>query len=87
MAERASVKKLLVLLTLPITLVTFGLFLVVINGLMLMLAAAFVDGFEVGNYHIGTVVDPAAALGVGWETPFRNLRPEDLDTWPKRWCG
>ena len=46
----ASVKKLLVLLTLPITLVTFGLFLIVINGLMLMLAAAFVDGFEVEDF-------------------------------------
>jgi len=46
----ASVRKLLVLLTLPITLVTFGLFLIVINGLMLMLAAAFVDGFEVEDF-------------------------------------
>ena len=46
----ASVRKLLVLLTLPITLVTFGLFLIVINGLMLMLAAAFVDGFEIEDF-------------------------------------
>ena len=46
----ASVRKLLVLLTLPITLVIFGLFLIVINGLMLMLAAAFVDGFEVEDF-------------------------------------
>lgn len=46
----ASVRKLLILLTLPITLVTFGLFVLVINALMLMLAAAFVDGFEVEGF-------------------------------------
>lgn len=46
----ASIKKVLILLTLPITFVTFGLFVFVINALMLMLAAAFVDGFEVKNF-------------------------------------
>lgn len=46
----ASVRKLIILLTLPITFLTFGLFLLVINGLMLMLAAAFVDGFEVKGF-------------------------------------
>ena len=46
----ASVRKLLLLMTLPITLVTFGLFVLVINALMLMLAAAFVDGFEIKGF-------------------------------------
>ncbi|MCH7992123.1 MAG: phage holin family protein [Gemmatimonadetes bacterium] len=46
----ASIKKVLILLTLPITFITFGLFVFVINALMLMLAAAFVDGFEVKNF-------------------------------------
>ncbi|MDA0328025.1 MAG: phage holin family protein [Gemmatimonadetes bacterium] len=46
----ASVKKLLLVLTLPITLITFGLFVLVINALMLMLAAAFVDGFEIEDF-------------------------------------
>lgn len=46
----ASVRKLLVLLTLPITMVTLGLFILVINALMLMLAAAFVDGFDVDDF-------------------------------------
>ena len=45
-----SIKKLLLLLTLPITMITFGLFVIVINALMLMLAAAFVDGFEVEGF-------------------------------------
>lgn len=46
----ASVRKLLLLVTLPITFVTFGLFVLVINALMLMLAAAFVDGFEIEGF-------------------------------------
>lgn len=46
----ASVGKLLVLLTLPITFITLGLFMLVINALMIMLAAAFVDGFEVDDF-------------------------------------
>jgi putative membrane protein len=46
----ASVRKLIVLLTLPITVVTLGLFLLVVNALMLMLSAAFVDGFEVEDF-------------------------------------
>ncbi len=46
----AFVKPLLLFLTFPITIVTLGLFVVVINALMLMLAAAFVDGFEVEDF-------------------------------------
>lgn len=46
----ASVRKILVLLTLPITFLTLGLFILVINALMLMLAAAFVEGFEVEDF-------------------------------------
>lgn len=46
----ASVRKLIILLTLPITMLTLGLFILVINALMLMIAAAFVDGFEVKGF-------------------------------------
>jgi len=41
------VKPIMVLLTLPITIVTLGLFLLVVNALMFMLAAAVVPGFDV----------------------------------------
>lgn len=40
----------LVLFTLPLTLITLGLFLFVLNALMLMLAAALVDGFRVRGF-------------------------------------
>ena len=46
----AVVRPLLVVLTLPLTLVTFGLFLLVINALMLMLVAKLVDGFKVDGF-------------------------------------
>jgi putative membrane protein len=46
----AVVRPLLVLLTLPVTVITLGLFLLVVNALMLALAAALVDGFEVDGF-------------------------------------
>lgn len=46
----AIVRPLLVLLTLPLTLLTFGLFLLVINALMLLLVARLVDGFKVDGF-------------------------------------
>ncbi len=46
----ALVRPLLVLLTLPITVLTLGLFLLVINALMLMLAAALAPGFRVRGF-------------------------------------
>jgi putative membrane protein len=44
-----TVKPILVLLTLPITLVTLGLFLLVINVFIIYLADWFVSGFEVNS--------------------------------------
>ena len=44
------IKPLLILLTLPITVVTLGLFLLVINALMIMLAANIVPGFSVDGF-------------------------------------
>lgn len=46
----ALVKPLLIVLTLPLTLITFGLFLLVINALMIQLVAALVKGFSVSGF-------------------------------------
>jgi putative membrane protein len=46
----AFVRPLLILLTLPVTLVTLGLFILVVNAVVLMIAAALVDGFEVEGF-------------------------------------
>ncbi len=61
----AFIRPVFIILTLPITILTLGLFLFLINGIMLVLAAALVPGF-----HIQSVW--AAVLGwiiisiIGW---------------------
>jgi putative membrane protein len=44
------IRPIILFLTFPINLLTLGLFTIVINALMLMLAAVLVDGFEVKNF-------------------------------------
>ena len=44
------VKPILVLLTLPITIITLGLFLFVLNALIILLAGKLVDGFRVESF-------------------------------------
>lgn len=46
----AVVRPILVILTLPLTLVTLGLFLFVLNGLCLLLTSLLVKGFEVHGF-------------------------------------
>lgn len=41
------VKPILVILTLPVTIVTFGLFLLVVNAIIILLADRLVSGFQV----------------------------------------
>src|SRR5215469_6981226 len=43
-------KPLLIILTLPLTIVTFGLFLFIINAIIVMVAGNFVHGFEVDSF-------------------------------------
>ncbi|NLP58617.1 phage holin family protein [Lutibacter sp. B1] len=49
---RITVKPILVLFTLPITVVTLGLFLLVINALIILLADYFVSGFNVSGFWV-----------------------------------
>lgn len=44
------VKPILVFLTLPLSIITFGLFILVINALMLMLVDALVEGMKIENF-------------------------------------
>ncbi|PCJ97457.1 MAG: hypothetical protein COA50_05455 [Flavobacteriaceae bacterium] len=43
------VKPLLIIFTLPVTIVTFGLFLLIINAIIILMADYFVDGFYVSS--------------------------------------
>jgi putative membrane protein len=47
------IRPLLVLLTLPVTLLTLGLFIFVINGLLFWWVGTFIDGFRVGGFWSG----------------------------------
>jgi putative membrane protein len=46
----ALVKPILIILTLPITIITLGLFLLVINALIIIIADRFIDGFNVQGF-------------------------------------
>lgn len=48
----ALLKPILIILTLPITIVTLGLFLLVINACIILLADKFLDGFAVSGFWI-----------------------------------
>src|SRR5690606_10342130 len=45
-----TIKPILIFLTIPITLITLGLFLLVINALMVLLAAEIIPGFGVDGF-------------------------------------
>ncbi|HQV75521.1 MAG: phage holin family protein [Flavobacteriales bacterium] len=46
----ALLKPILVLLTLPVTILTLGLFLLVINAGIVLIAAKLIDGFQVDSF-------------------------------------
>lgn len=49
---RVTIKPLLIILTLPVTIVTLGLFLLVINALIILLADNLIDGFQVTGFWV-----------------------------------
>jgi putative membrane protein len=46
----AIVRPLLIILTLPLTVLTLGFFLLVVNALMLLLVSALVTGFSIASF-------------------------------------
>ncbi len=68
------VRPILVVLTLPVTVVTLGLFLFVINALMFWAAASVLDGFHVRNFLaalIGSLI--YSLLGLVIESALERL--------------
>jgi putative membrane protein len=49
----AIVRPVLVLLTLPVTILTLGLFVFVLNGLLFWMVASWLEGFNVGGFWAG----------------------------------
>ena len=65
----AVVRPLLVLLTLPVTLLTLGLFIFVINALLFWLVAELVPGFNVGGFGsalLGSILYSVITLLTSW---------------------
>ncbi len=65
----ATIGLLLKILTFPLSLVTFGLFWLVINALMLELAAALVPGFQVHGFlaaFVGAIVLSLVNMMLKW---------------------
>jgi putative membrane protein len=61
----AVIRPLFVLLTLPVTVVTLGIFLLVINGLLLWLVSAIVPGFHVNGF-LGAVAGSLLISAISW---------------------
>ena len=65
----AVVRPVLLLLTLPVTLVTLGLFLLVLNGAMLGLAALLVPGFVIKGFWtalFGAIIVSLTGMAANW---------------------
>lgn len=63
----AFVRPVIVLLTFPLTILTLGLFLIVVNAGMLLLTSSLVTGFRVSNFRsalVGSVVLSLLNLGL-----------------------
>jgi putative membrane protein len=65
----ATLRPILLILTLPLTLLTLGVFALVINGAMLALAARFVEGVHLagfGSAVLGAIVVSLVSGVVSW---------------------
>lgn len=74
-----TVKPVLVLLTLPINLLTFGLFTLVINGFLLWLLGGVVKGFEVDTFLHAIVAAVALSILLGFINWFLDTADRDDD--------
>lgn len=65
----AIVRPIMLVLTLPITILTLGLFLLVLNGAMLGLAALLVPGFAIdgfGTALFGAIIVSLTGMAANW---------------------
>jgi len=72
----AVLRPILVILTLPVTVVTLGLFLFVINALMFWSAAGILDGFNVTGFGaalVGSLI--YSVLGIVIDSALQRLFP------------
>jgi putative membrane protein len=68
-------KPILIILTLPITILTFGLFLFVINAIIVLVAGKFVNGFSVDGF--GWALLFSLLLSLLTSILYKDTRRED----------
>ena len=73
------VRPILVVITLPVTAITLGLFLFVINAIIILLASEIVDGFEVSGFG-SALLFSFVLTGINYllELPNRYLERKEL---------
>jgi len=71
----AIVRPVLVLLTLPATILTLGLFIFVLNGLLFWMVGSFIEGFHVAGFWAGVFGAIVFSL-VSWLLSSLLLRDE-----------
>lgn len=73
------VRPILIVITLPVTAITLGLFLFVINAIIIILASAIVDGFYVSNFGTALLFSLVlTAVNYLLELPNRLLGRKEL---------
>jgi len=84
----AIVKPLLIVMTLPLTFLTFGLFLLVINALMILLVARLVRGFSVSSFWTAffasifiSLLSFAIGAFVTADNPAQSIQMPSHGTW------
>ena len=70
------IRPLILLLTLPVTVLTLGLFIFVINGLLFWWVASFIEGFHVGGFWSGVFGAIVYSL-ISWVLSAILLRKKD----------
>jgi putative membrane protein len=69
------IRPILVLLTLPVTIVTLGLFIFVINGLLFWMVGTWIEGFRVDGFWAGFFGAIVYSL-ISWLLSALLLRPK-----------
>ena len=69
------VKPLLIILTIPVTIITLGLFLFVINAFIILMTGSLVDGFSVNGFWWALLFSIlVTALNAAFEQPSKDKR-------------
>src|SRR5437868_14657966 len=68
----AIVRPILFILTLPLTIVTLGLFLIVLNGIMLELTAWLAPGFRIDDF-VAAIIGAIVLAIISWITDRKSV--------------